>query len=48
LVLRDIDIQKRNTNVTDTILETLTSPVVLDKIVPVLAEKIGEAPTPPY
>jgi hypothetical protein len=37
---------KRNTNVTDKILETLASPDVLDKIVPVLAEKIGEALTP--
>jgi len=48
--LRDIGkktpLTKRNTNVTDKILETLTSPDVLDKIVPVLAEKIGEALTP--
>ena len=48
--LRDIGkktpVAKRNTNVTDKILETLTSPDVLDKIVPVLAEKIGEALTP--
>jgi hypothetical protein len=48
--LRDIGkktpVAKRNTNVTDKILETLASPDVLDKIVPVLAEKIGEALTP--
>jgi hypothetical protein len=31
---------------TDKILETLASPDVMDKIVPVLAEKIGEAQTP--
>jgi hypothetical protein len=35
-------VAKRNTNVTDKILETLASPDVMDKIVPVLAEKIGE------
>ena len=48
--LRDIGkktpVAKRNTNVTDKILETLASPDVMDKIVPVLAEKIGEAQTP--
>jgi hypothetical protein len=33
-------------SVLDNILETLASPDVLDKIVPVLAEKIGEALTP--
>ena len=48
--LRDIvkktPVAKRNTNVTDKIIETLASPDVLDKIVPVLAEMIGEALTP--
>ena len=48
--LRDIGkktpIAKRNTNVIDKILETLASPDALDKIVPVLAEKIGEALIP--
>jgi hypothetical protein len=39
-------VAKRNTNDTDKILETIASPDVLDKIVPVLAEKIGEALTP--
>ena len=43
--LRDLDTKKvpvQRKNITDKVLEALTSPDVLNKIIPVLSEKIGE------